>query len=59
MEVDAKGNVMGVHHSTIGEACFDLIQNQVEGNWPKAYASIMFFRQRTSSVGGRQGKQKR
>ncbi len=36
MEVDAKGNVM-VHHPTIGEACFDLIQNQVEGNWPKGY----------------------
>ena len=37
MEVDAKGNVMGLHHPTIGEACFALIQNQVEGNWPKAY----------------------
>ena len=36
MEVDAKGNV-GLHHPTIGEACFGLIQNQVEGNWPKAY----------------------
>ena len=36
MEVDAKGNVM-VHQPTIGEACFDLIQNQVEGNWPKGY----------------------
>ena len=37
MEVDAKGNVVGLHHPTIGEACFALIQNQVEGNWPKAY----------------------
>ena len=37
MEFDTKGNVMGVHHPTIGEACFDLIQNQVEGNWPKGY----------------------
>jgi hypothetical protein len=37
MEFDTKGNVMDVHHPTIGEACFDLIQNQVEGNWPKGY----------------------
>ena len=22
------------HHTTIGEACFDLIQEQVEGSWP-------------------------
>ena len=36
MEVDASGNAT-LHHPTIGEACFDLIQNQVEGNWPKAY----------------------
>jgi hypothetical protein len=36
IEVDVKGNVM-VHHPTIGEACFALIQNQVEGNWPKGY----------------------
>lgn len=37
MDVDAKGNVMGLHHPTIGEVCFALIQNQVEGNWPKGY----------------------
>ena len=37
MDVDAKGNVLGLHHPTIGEACFALIQNQVEGNWPKGY----------------------
>jgi hypothetical protein len=37
MEFDTEKNVMRVHHPTIGEACFDLIQNQVEGNWPKAY----------------------
>lgn len=24
---------------TIGEACFDIIQSEVEGNWPKAYQS--------------------
>ena len=24
---------------TIGEACFEIIQSQVEGNWPKAYRS--------------------
>ena len=36
MEVDEKGNVR-IHHPTIGEACFALIQGQVEGNWPKAY----------------------
>ncbi|HSE25290.1 MAG TPA: hypothetical protein VLB68_26750 [Pyrinomonadaceae bacterium] len=36
MEIDASGNAT-LHHPTIGEACFDLIQNQVEGNWPKAY----------------------
>jgi len=24
---------------TIGEACFDIIQAEVEGNWPKAYRS--------------------
>jgi hypothetical protein len=24
---------------TIGEACFDIIQSEVEGNWPKAYRS--------------------
>ena len=36
MEVDPSGNAT-LHHPTIGEACFDLIQNQVEGNWPKAY----------------------
>jgi hypothetical protein len=37
MDVDAKGNVIGLHHPTIGEACFALIQNQIEGNWPKGY----------------------
>jgi hypothetical protein len=36
MDVDAKGNV-SIHHPTIGEACFALIQNQIEGNWPKGY----------------------
>src|SRR4029078_207008 len=36
MEVAASGNAT-LHHPTIGEACFDLIQSQVEGNWPKAY----------------------
>ena len=25
---------------TIGEACFDIIQSEVEGNWPKAYRSL-------------------
>jgi hypothetical protein len=30
---DINGNVP---RPTIGEACFDLIQHQVEGNWPKA-----------------------
>jgi hypothetical protein len=24
---------------SIGEACFELIQSQIEGNWPKAYRS--------------------
>jgi hypothetical protein len=24
---------------TIGEACFDIIHSEVEGNWPKAYRS--------------------
>src|SRR5689334_9016330 len=24
---------------TIGEACFEIIQSEVEGNWPKAYRS--------------------
>jgi hypothetical protein len=33
---DAKGNVFG-HDPTIGEVCFDMIQGQVEGNWPKGY----------------------
>ena len=33
---DASGNVIG-HHPTIAEVCFDLIQGQVEGNWPKGY----------------------
>jgi hypothetical protein len=37
MEVDAKGNVIGIHHPTIGEVCFDLIQGQIEGNWPKGF----------------------
>jgi hypothetical protein len=37
MEVDANGSVLGLHHPTIGEACFALIQNQIEGNWPKGY----------------------
>ena len=35
MAVDAKGNALS--HPTIGEACFDLIQKQVEGNWPKGF----------------------
>ena len=37
MEVDEKGNVIGVHHPTIGEACFGLIQGQIEGNGPKGF----------------------
>jgi len=26
-----------VHEPTMGEACFDIIQGQVEGNWPKDF----------------------
>ena len=37
MEFDETSKVTRVHAPTIGEACFDLIQGQVEGNWPKAY----------------------
>lgn len=31
---DIHGNVSS---PTIGEACFDLIQHQIEGNWPKGF----------------------
>ena len=27
------------YHPTIGEACFDILAGQVEGNWPKGYRS--------------------
>jgi hypothetical protein len=28
---------MKAHEPTVGEACFDILQEQVEGNWPKGY----------------------
>ena len=40
VRLDAKGNVIG-HHPTIAEVCFDLIQGQVEGNWPKGYRQLL------------------
>jgi hypothetical protein len=40
--LDAVGNFV-LHEPTIGEACFYLIQAQVEGNWPKAYRQYYFL----------------
>jgi hypothetical protein len=37
---DNHGNVLS---PTVGEVCFDLIQHQVEGNWPKAYRQYYFL----------------
>ena len=31
------GRIVGLHAPQIGEVCFDILQSQIEGNWPKAY----------------------
>lgn len=38
VDVAADGSTT-VHVPTVGEACFSILQGQVEGNWPKGYRS--------------------
>jgi len=36
VDIDAGGHTK-LHHPTIGDACFDILQGEVEGNWPKGF----------------------
>lgn len=36
VEIGPDGSIRP-YRPTVGEVCFDLLQGQVEGNWPKAY----------------------